>query len=554
MAEIQDAAKIIKNINSLKINHGLIINAKGVCPSKFSAYSPCSRPKATPLVSSFEATLKFSTKRRDSFLFKNHIDHYALDLKHCDWIFANSAETLLINESPINDVCLKVQCSQFELIVEKETIKPSEEIVAKIKEALEHYNPYNELMNIFEIYGKFIPKKLILGHKLYRVTCLIVDESLPDANFKEGERTADFMTEEYNDILNQWEKCIGSRGFDSSYFVTVDDKLIMKDELEKWMKICSESDYDSLQIISLDELCPIYEIFDESLCDEIKSILGINCQPESFNIKEKVLFSGIIPVNAPPFSYRANFPVCFKSNNYQVFGKLVKQSGEPIDKVTIKFKFIDIYGFYAFVENFDAIAEHTELQIEWILIGIPAKIGFFSINTRNIRILRSINTSFSPRLNENNWNITLNIQESLPQYSFLVTSFKYSSNYERSFDVDALNYRCNDNKIELNVYIADNKDMKSSPMEICDSDGNNFKNKEVNGDEPKCLIQCFILFLESREKLAVHLNAIGKTVSLEEEMTSKLQNIEINSVESKHDNYEEKGPENYINISQPNFG
>ncbi|CAG8713924.1 15316_t:CDS:1, partial [Cetraspora pellucida] len=128
-----------------------------------------------------------------------------------------------------------------------------------------------------------------------------VDESLPDANFKEGERTADFMTEEYNDILNQCEKCIGLRGFDSSYFVSVEDKLIMKYELEKWVKICSESNYEPLQIISLNELCPIYEIFDESLCHEIKSIFEINCQPESLNIKEKILFSGIIPVNVPPF-------------------------------------------------------------------------------------------------------------------------------------------------------------------------------------------------------------------------------------------------------------
>ncbi|CAG8549490.1 951_t:CDS:2 [Dentiscutata heterogama] len=186
-----------------------------------------------PLANSFEATLKFSTKQRDSFLFKNHIDHRALNLKHCDWISANSTENLLTIESPVKDVCLKIQCSQFELIVEKETIKPSKEIVAKVKDALSHYNPYNELMSVFEIYGKFLPKRVILGHKIYRVTCLIVDESLPDFKFKEGEWSSfDFMAKEYNDILSKWEKCMGLYGFDSSYFVSIDDKLIMKDQLD----------------------------------------------------------------------------------------------------------------------------------------------------------------------------------------------------------------------------------------------------------------------------------------------------------------------------------
>ncbi|CAG8637079.1 8446_t:CDS:2, partial [Dentiscutata erythropus] len=515
MTEVQDATESIKNINSLKINHGLIISAEGVHPSNFSAYSysSFSLPKVRKLnTRSFQSMLKFSTKQRDSFLFENHIDHHAINLINCDWISANSTENPLTNESLVNDICLKIQCSKFELIIEKETIKPSKELIAKTKEALKHYNPYNELMTVFEIYGKFLPKKVILGHKIYRLTCLIVDESQPEVNFKEGERSADFMTEEYNDILNQWEKCIGSYGFDSSYFVSIDDKLIMKDQLEKWVESCSESDYDSLQIISWNELYPIYEIFEEPLCHEIKSILGIIYQPERFNVREKVLFSGIIPVNVPTFSYRVNFPICFKSNDYQIFGKLVNQNGKPIDKVFIKFKSMDVYGFYAFVENFNVIEEGMESQIEWILIGIPAKIGFFSMNTRNIRILRSISTSFSVNTVDTNWNIILDVQESLPQNSILVTSFKFSSNYELNFEADIQNYRYNDNKIELGVYYANDENTisspmeiddtspmeidDSSPMEIDDSYENNFTNSDVNSDESRCLVQCFILSLE----------------------------------------------------------
>ncbi|CAG8483212.1 3161_t:CDS:2, partial [Dentiscutata erythropus] len=177
----------------------------------------------------------------------------------------------------------------------EKTIKPSKEIVAKVKDALNHYNPYNELMSVFEIYGKFLPKKVILGHKIYRVTRLIADESLPDFNFKEGERSASkFMAKEYNDILSQWEKCMSLYGFDSSYFVSIDDKLIMKDQLEKWIKSCSEGDYESLQI------------------------------PESFNVREKVLYSGIIPVNIPTFSYRM-----FKKAYHEIQSSLLHLNIHP---------------------------------------------------------------------------------------------------------------------------------------------------------------------------------------------------------------------------------
>ncbi|CAG8735637.1 12743_t:CDS:2, partial [Dentiscutata erythropus] len=164
--------------------------AEGVHHSKLSAYSLCSQPKARKLNmlgNSFQITSKFSTKQKDSFLFKKHIDLSAVNLKHCDWISVNPIENPLTNEPLVKD------------------IKPSKEMVAKIKEALNHYNPYNELMAIFETYGKFLPRKFILGRKIHRVTHLIVNESHSDPNFKEGEQFTNFMTEKYHNILSQWE-------------------------------------------------------------------------------------------------------------------------------------------------------------------------------------------------------------------------------------------------------------------------------------------------------------------------------------------------------------
>ncbi|RIB12010.1 hypothetical protein C2G38_2249776 [Gigaspora rosea] len=443
------------NTDSLNFNRGLIINARGIQFSDFLSYSLKSEPEIIPLTNAtFEAELVFSTTKKDTFLLKNHID----DLGY-------ARQIPLINET------IKM-------------MKPSGELVTKVKDALKHHDPYHELMEVFRIYGHLLPKKVALGHKIYRLTCLTIDEnSLMEPSIRKTRwTTRDFSESELYTFLNQWDEYMSTHSsFDLSYLVTIDGGLIMRSNLKDWIKSCL-SNPDSLQIISWIELYPLYEIFDLPLRLEIESILGRNGQP---NVK--VLMKGTIPIMNSPFRYR--------------------------------FKSMDICGFLVFIEHSFANDEFSLVgsQIAWILIGIPAKVGYFSTSTRNISVSCSGDDSFYPTSGFDYFalkhnipkhlpqrsifvaSITLNVPKNLPKDSIFVTSFKYpSSNYEPSFIADILSYQ--DDKIKINVY-------------------NSISDDEYTSQELKYSIQWHILenlkssSVDSSETL-VHLDAIGSALDL----------------------------------------
>ncbi|CAG8811958.1 15481_t:CDS:2, partial [Cetraspora pellucida] len=449
------------NASPLSFNRGLIINAERIQLSDFIAYELQPQHKNDPIINtSFHARLVNSTTKKESFLLKNHVELSIDDLEHSQ-IFDTDDVALLTDETPTNDIFLIIQCTKVELIIKKESIKPSDELTCKVKEALKHYDPYHKLMDVFNSYGHFLPRKIILGHKIYRMTYLSVGNNSLEYNDKNNVKWTtldDFPVTEFEDVLGRWEKFMSSYNFDLSYLVSINGEFIMKDKLKDWIEFCLKSDLDSLQVISCKKLYPLYEIFDLSLRQEIENILGISRKFESIpkinnktnpinskTVKERVLMAGIVPIKDPPYSYSINFPVRFKSNNYQVFGKLI-QDDEPIDDIIIKFDFMDTQGFLIFIENYKLINKNS--KISWILIGIPAEIGYFSTITRKINVLGSGSEPFE--LKPYNY-VVLKVPENLPRDSVIVISYKYPpSNYEPNFVAEIRSYQ--NNKILLRLY------------------------------------------------------------------------------------------------------
>ncbi|CAG8446458.1 16456_t:CDS:2 [Dentiscutata erythropus] len=462
------------NESSSNFNRGIIINSKGIQLSNLISYN-----------------LK---PQHENNSIKNLS---ADDLEHVSQIFdadknVNSTMALLSDETFTNDIFLMIQCTKVKLIIKKESIKPSDELINKIEEALKHNDSYHKLLDVFKRYGHFLPKKVTLGHKLFRMTFLTVDKIAeePDNNNNGAiwSTLDDFPENKLEDIFNQWEECINSYNLDLSYLVSINGELIMKNKIKMWIKFCLESDLDSLQVISCKELYPLYEIFDLPLRQKVESVfainrqikttLGIDNQDETINknnIKERVLMAGIVPIKDPPYSYSVKFPVCFKSNNYQIFGKFITQYDEPIDEVIIKFDFMSTYGFLIFMDDYELT--YVNPKIAWILIGIPVEIGYFSLNTRKIKVLGSGNEPFA--LKSNNNNIVLKVPENLPYESVIVVSFKHPpSNYEPNFIAKIQSYR--DNKILFNIHCPD---YESSDSEENNEDSKPSDNEEANKDK-----------------------------------------------------------------------
>ncbi|CAG8571741.1 39021_t:CDS:2, partial [Gigaspora margarita] len=460
-------------IEKFNFNHGIIIYKHEIGFARRLACKFESQPKINILSDTstgvFQMKLIFPTKRKDSFFLTNNINSYAINSDHVNWV-VDIDQNPLNDESPVNDIYLEIKCSKAELIFEKESIKPSEKLKKAVTSALEDDDPYNELKKYLQNMGISCLEKM---------SRLIVDEKYLKQNDEKIEwgTLNDFKIDKSNDVLNVltlWESKMKPYSFDTSHLMSIDGAIIMRNELDKWVESCLENDNDSLQIINRSELYPIYEIFDESLCKDVKCILGINDQKNYVN--EKVLKAGVIPIGELRDFYFVEFSSTLKSNNYRIFGKLMTKDGEPKDEVVVKFKFTDINGFYAIIENFDSIKakDYMNLQITWILVGKPAEIGFFDKNTRNIAAICSEDTSFTLQNDQKILIARLKVPENLSTNSILITSFNYPrSNYDPYFITSIKNYH--NKEIEINIYAPE----VINESEISEGEAENTSENEV---------------------------------------------------------------------------
>ncbi|CAG8731334.1 27763_t:CDS:2 [Dentiscutata erythropus] len=281
------------------VNRGLLINKGGIQPANLPI---CDFEIQPETIEDARVKLMFTTKHIDSFLLKNHIDPSIINYEDDYWIsdigFAGDESSLTEKLS----VYMGILFLRKRLIFDNKKIKPSDELNNEMKLALKQNNPYHEVVEVFKDYGYFLPKKVILGHKLYSMTNLIAREDSPEQHFLESELKAfsDFAKLERNYILNQ---C-----FDTSFLTSINGENVMRDELKDWVLSCLKNDISSLQIISWEQLYPLYEIFDEPLKKEIKFILGSDELTKEFGVKERVLIAGEFPIKASTDYYCVNYP------------------------------------------------------------------------------------------------------------------------------------------------------------------------------------------------------------------------------------------------------
>ncbi|CAG8732576.1 11940_t:CDS:2, partial [Gigaspora rosea] len=451
--DLSDQLPSLVNASSIKdLSHGLIIDMKKIHPSNSSAFTFKIKPETVELQArKFQAKLAPSSIYKDSFLLENHIDQSAINSEDLDWM--NIANPLK-NETPVNDIYLEVQNPRIELVLKKGSIKPSESLNNYIEEALKHHYPYQELMEAFKIYGHLIPERVILGNKLYMMSHLIANEKSPNLGAVNDEWTTneDFVAKG-DEFFNKWEEYMKQNHFDSSYLISINGDIVMRDDIEQWVNNCLRGGNDFLHVISWKNLYPLYEIFDDPLRQEIKLILGNDDQTNNSKIKEKVLMAGIISVQDSTTYYRVKFSNHLESNKYKIFGNLVTNDGVPNDSYVVKFKSMNMCGFSAIIENFNNNCEMSikNLQITWLLIGIPSEVGVYSSDTRNISILRLESHEFKFTGCEN-CEVPLNVPKNLGPDSILITSFVYPKlNYEPCLVAKFSNY-C-DEEIKANIYI-----------------------------------------------------------------------------------------------------
>ncbi|CAG8747789.1 12503_t:CDS:2, partial [Racocetra fulgida] len=330
--EIEDVIK------DKKLNHGWIIFDRGMKSIyKFEHqfkinFNPINRNTGI-----FNINLMPIKTPMDTLL-KYNIKPSAITSEHFQLISGQ-----LVNDSA-NKVYLEIQYPLLELVFEKENIKLPEILIEDINNALKDNDPYHKLMQIFDDYGHFVPRKVILGHKLYRMSHLKRNKTLLEK--KKIVTREYFETSEFNEFWNEWNNSIMHYCFDEVHLSSMSSEKFDRNEITKWASFLSDN---NLQVICWDELHSLYELLDNNLKQKVKSIFGINDQTGNISVKkEKILMTGVIPITNSPY-YLVNLPDNLSSDNYQIFGRLVTQDGKLIDAV-IKFKAMTAHNFLVLID------------------------------------------------------------------------------------------------------------------------------------------------------------------------------------------------------------
>ncbi|CAG8684472.1 45243_t:CDS:2 [Gigaspora margarita] len=433
--EINDFIEKQSLVMNKKLNHGFIICDRGIYSTEFLAQFQININPINENIGKFHVNLVPIKQRKDTLL-KYHIMPSAIGLENFQFI-----SNQLVDE-PSNYVYLEIKYPLWELVSDKENIKLPENLIKDIKDALKCNNPHQKLMQTFKHYGHFVPSKLTLGHKLYRVSYLKKHKALFEK--KKIVTHEYFESNEFKEFCDQWNDTIIHFNFDESHLLSMNSGIFERKNIKDWAS--SLSNNVNLEIISWDELYPLYELLDDNLKQKVKTIFGINHLAENTRIKENMLMSGVITITDSSY-YIVKFPHELSSENYRIFGRLVTQDGKPIDAI-IKFKAMTIHNFVVWIDIDKTVKSiHPNLQIFWFMTGLP-EIGFYSPNTRNVSILESDSFAFAYAKEQN---IQLQLPRNLPKNWILCSSFQYH-NCMPSFATTNIQYDKDNNEIYVTIH------------------------------------------------------------------------------------------------------
>ncbi|CAG8469770.1 1251_t:CDS:2 [Racocetra persica] len=498
------------NENFFKLNHGLIISSQIMCVATNAAFNIKINPK-NYIIKSCAVNILSSKSKRETFLLENNINSGSFQLLPSKFInIMTQSANILSDNSPVDDICLEIKCQKIILNFERESIQPTEIIKTAVNNALQSQRPYQELIKVFNLYGYILSQKIILGEKLYEMSYYSLQET-PDHSGQQLELKESFEIDlsELDELFALWKnkyRC------NATYVMSLCGEAVKKDHVKKWIDVYYKQDFKTLQIINRDELFPLYEIFEESIRHEIESILGIKNEEN-----EKILMTGITQIIENTKYYHVSFPVRLNSSNYQIFAKIVRTNKRPNSAIDTAFVIIQSAtktGFLAIIENFDKIRniDPTELQIIWMLVGLPNEINFFSTHTRKLSVLNMKHQE----VESDKKSILLEIPDNCPETSILALSFEFLLNCDKSTNQK--------HQIKLNIEsdVCSEDKLPESNEPESDDDSSNISEESQEHAIKYSLYSCiFVLdkddFIEAdispNENKFIHLKIMGLTIS-----------------------------------------
>ncbi|CAB4485949.1 hypothetical protein RhiirA5_418921 [Rhizophagus irregularis] len=319
------------------------------------------------------------------------------------------------NECYGNYLHILIKCEQYEILLNKDNVRPTKEFEHIIEEALNSMMPLKVLQDIFNKYGHLFPQRIILGRSLKNI--------LPTLSSSKFET---IVSDPKSFKLHIDELNI-------SYFLTPNGKIIEINDLLNWIQNPS-----NLEIIEFDNIIPLYKILEEQQQKKIDDLLQNN---------HRILMTGVTDLkdlNNSDVEYykRINIELSLEDDNYKVFGSIISKDNSKLEGIYVNFGSYDLNGFFAMIKKLEKTnVDIKECHILWMFVGKPSELLAFSPSNREFQV-NCIKKSIISQ--PNNLNYLIKTSFSLSQgYTIFVHACNQLANYEPNYVIKLIEWSHN---------------------------------------------------------------------------------------------------------------
>ncbi|CAB4432222.1 unnamed protein product [Rhizophagus irregularis] len=274
-----------------------------------------------------------------------------------------------------------VKFEQYEILIERNYIKPSKEFEHDINVALNNMKPFKALQDVFEEYGHFFPQKITLGRSLKKnithIPHIYLDEK------ETGEMSA-YRIDLKPPIFESLKLYLNDLNI--SYLLTQKENIVEQNELPDLMQNLS-----NLEIIEMDGIISLHKLLDIEQQRKVDIILNNNNEVQDNNKNYKIIMTGITNLkdlnneNSEHYK-RIEIEPPLDDDNYEVFGSIISKNNLKLEEFLVKFRLYDFNGFSAMIKTLRTDNIITECFLLWVIVGNPSVSSVFSPKNRDLQI------------------------------------------------------------------------------------------------------------------------------------------------------------------------
>jgi hypothetical protein len=343
--------------NDFNLFQGLIINKNdGIEISKKMPVNIIEIPKVNP-INKFCLKIIMPTTNLKVNLISNNI-YSSKDLSTFPFINVNN------NIKSCGDYThVLIKFEQYEILLNENNIRPTQEFEDIIEEALNSMKPLKALQEKFNEYGHLFPRRIVLGRLLKNI--------LPKSITFDDINDINKIRESLNDL-------------NIPYLLTPTGRIIEENEFPDWINNTN----NNLEIIEFDDIISLYKILNKEKQGKIDKLLNRfdNC---NIIITGMTKLEDLDNKNVEHYK-RIDLESSLEDKDYEVFGSIISENNskfEKLEEIYVNFGLYDFNGFYAIIKK----VEETSINIaacyvSWIVIGKPSKLSVFSPKNRELQV------------------------------------------------------------------------------------------------------------------------------------------------------------------------